>query len=106
MELLQVGREELIQEWSASWTWNRKVDAHDMFFSPPGQMEKHPRHEGLHLILRTRRSQEGGEKMSWMIPKRAEPDPHVVRVPFVMEETRSQQGSCQWKIHRESRTMI
>ena len=23
MELLQVGREELIQEWSVSWTWNR-----------------------------------------------------------------------------------
>jgi len=48
-------------------------------------MEKHPRHEDLHLILRTR-SQQGGEKMGWMIPKRAEPNPHVVRVPFVMEE--------------------
>ena len=24
--------------------------------------------------------------MGWMIPKRAEPNPHVVRVPVVMEE--------------------
>ena len=52
----------------------------------PGKMEKNSRHEDLHPILRTRRSQQGGEKMGWMIPKQAEPDPHVVRVPFVMEE--------------------
>ena len=49
-------------------------------------MEKHPRHEDLHPILRRTRSQQGGEKMGWMIPKRAEPNPHVVRVPLVMEQ--------------------
>ena len=52
----------------------------------PGKMEKHPRHEDLHRILRTRRSQQGGEKMGWMIPKGAEPNPHVVRVPLVKEQ--------------------
>ena len=41
MELLQVGREELIQEWSVSWNWNRACFL-------PGKMEKHPRHEDLH----------------------------------------------------------
>jgi len=41
MELLQVGREELIQEWSESWNWNRACFL-------PGKMEKHPRHEDLH----------------------------------------------------------
>ena len=52
----------------------------------PGKMEKHPRHEDLQPILRRTRSQQGGEKMGWMIPKRAEPNPHVVRVPLVMEQ--------------------
>ena len=65
MELLQVGREELIQEWSESWIWNRWVECvglPSLHVFSPAKMEKHPRHEDLHPMLRTRRSQQGGER--------------------------------------------
>ena len=92
------------------------MDLEDDVFPPP--MEKHPRHEDLHPIdiRRIRRSQQGGNNGLDDSKNGPSQNPHVVRVPVVMEKsldaTRSQQGSCQGcsgreqKIHRENRTMV
>ena len=50
-------------------------------------MEKHPRHEGLHPSTSAEQEEVNKVvKMGWMIPKRAELNPHVVLAPVVMEE--------------------
>ena len=65
----------------------------------------HPRHEDLHPIRKTRRSQQGGEKNGLDDSKRGRAKSSRRRSACCDGRTRSQQGSCQWKIHRESRTM-
>ena len=71
----------------------------------PGKMEKHPRHEDLQPILRRTRSQQGGEKNGLDDSKKGRAKSSRRPSASCDGTTRSQQGSCQWKTHRENRTM-